>query len=182
MSIHRPSKLVWWSWFVPFFCVLTAVAAGQQKVPFRGTTPVAPQGIPPLPLPEKPVDYHTAEGQDIRVTVLVKGLSHPWSLAFLPDGSMLLTERPGRLRVIRNGTLDPQPVAGVPAVKAMGLSGLMDVVLHPKFAENHYVYLSYTKGLPDDKTTLALARGTWNGTALTDVRDVFVASTGTGGA
>src|SRR3954470_3776009 len=105
MSIHRRSKLVWWSWFVPCVCVLTAVAAGQQKVPFRGTTPVAPQGLAAaVPLPEKPVDYHTAEGQDIVVTVLVKGLSHPWSLAFLPDGSMLLTERPGRLRIIRNGT------------------------------------------------------------------------------
>src|SRR5262249_30393304 len=102
--------------------------------------------------------------------------------AFLPDGSMLVTERPGRLRIIRNGTLDPQPVAGVPEVKAMGLSGLMEVTLHPKFAQNHFVYLTYTKGLPDDKTTLALARRTWNGTALTDVRDVFVAGPGTGGA
>jgi glucose/arabinose dehydrogenase len=93
--------------------VATGVVAAQQKVPFRGTTPVAPQGIPAVPLPEKPVEFHTAEGQDIRVVVVAKGLSHPWSLAFLPDGSMLVTERPGRLRIIRNGMLDPQLVAGV---------------------------------------------------------------------
>jgi glucose/arabinose dehydrogenase len=166
----------------PLAILLTTVVTAQQRVPFRGTTPVAPQGIPPVPLPEKPVDYHTAEGQDIRVTVVAKGMSHPWSLAFLPDGSMLVTERPGRLRIIRNGVLDPQPVAGVPAVRAMGLSGLMDVVLHPRFAENRFVYLTYTKPVGDDKSTLALARGTWNGSALTDVRDVFVAAMGTGGA
>jgi glucose/arabinose dehydrogenase len=179
MRIHV-SRLVWASAIA--VGVLGVSGSAQQKVPFRGTTPIAPQGIQPVPLPDKPVDYHTAEGQDIRVSVLAKGLSHPWSLAFLPDGSMLVTERPGRLRIIRNGTLDPQPVAGVPEVKAMGLSGLMEVTLHPKFAQNHFVYLTYTKGLADEKTTLALARGTWNGTALTDVRDVFVAGPGTGGA
>ncbi|MEP7304313.1 MAG: PQQ-dependent sugar dehydrogenase [Acidobacteriota bacterium] len=177
MTIQRPSMRAWLNGLASMAVVLLAgVVAAQQKVPFRGTTPVAPQGIPAVPLPEKPVEFHTAEGQDIRVIVVARGLSHPWSLAFLPDGSMLVTERPGRLRIIRNGVLDPQPVAGVPAVKAMGLSGLMDVVLHPKFAENRFVYLSYTKPLADDKTTLAVARGTWNGSALTDVRDVFVAA------
>jgi glucose/arabinose dehydrogenase len=161
--------------------VLSGAAAAQQKVPFRGTTPVAPQGIPAVPLPDKPVEYHTAEGQDIRVVVVAKGIPHPWSLAFLPDGVMLVTERGGRLRIIRNGVLDPQPVAGVPEVRAQGLSGLMDIALHPRFAENHFVYLSYTKPLPEDKQTLAVARGTWNGSALTDVKDVFVA-TAAGGA
>ncbi len=182
MRIDRSSTHVWLAWVGLVAVLSTTVGAAQQKVPFRGTTPVAPQGIPPVPLPEKPVEYHTAEGQDIRVVVVAKGLSHPWSVAFLPDGGLLVTERPGRLRIIRNGVLDPQPIAGVPAVKAMGLSGLMDVVLHPKFAENHFVYLTYTKPLADDKTTLALARGTWNGRALTDVRDIFVAGMGTGGA
>jgi glucose/arabinose dehydrogenase len=102
-------------------------------------------------------------------------------LAFLPDGSMLVTERVGRLRIIRNGVLDPQPIAGVPVVRAAGLSGLMDIALHPRFAENGFVYLTYTKPVGGDQTTLALARGRWNGDALTDVRDVFVAGPGTGG-
>ena len=72
----------------------------------------------------------------MRVSVVAKGLVNPWSLVFLPDGSMLVTERPGRLRIIRDGVLDPTPVAGVPAVKAQRLSGLMDIALHPRFAEN----------------------------------------------
>src|SRR3984885_6095442 len=148
------------------------VGAAQQKVPFRNNTPVAPQGIVVPPLPEKPVEFHAAEGQDIRVAVVVKGLVHPWSLAFLPDGSMLVTERVGRLRIIRNGVLDPQPVAGVPVVRAAGLSGLMDIALHPRFAENGFVYLTYTKPVAADQATLAVARGRWNGRALTDVRDV----------
>ena len=182
MNVYRPSKRRGLVWGAPLAILLSTVGAAQQRVPFRGTTPVAPQGNQPVPLPEKPVEYHTAEGQDIRVVVVAKGLSHPWSLAFLPDGGMLVTERPGRLRIIRNGALDPQPIAGVPAVRAMGLSGLLDVVLHPKFAENRFVYLTYTKPLADDKSALALARGTWNGSALTDVRDIFVAPTVAGGA
>jgi glucose/arabinose dehydrogenase len=109
-------------------------------------------------------------------------LEHPWSLTFLPDGNMLVTERVGRLRIIRHGVLDAEPVAGVPQVRAMGLSGLMDVVLHPQFSENQWVYLTYTKPIEADRATLALARGRWDGKALTDVRDLFVASPGTGGA
>jgi glucose/arabinose dehydrogenase len=162
--------------------VWMTVGAAQQTVPFRNNIPIAPQGIPPVPLPEKPVEFHTAEGQKIRVVVVARGLEHPWSLAFLPDGNMLVTERVGRLRIIRNGVLDPQPIAGVPQVRAMGLSGLLDVVLHPQFAENRFVYLSYTKPIEPDRATLALARGRWDGAALTDVRDIFVAAAGTGGA
>jgi glucose/arabinose dehydrogenase len=162
--------------------VVGASGMAQQTVPFRNNTPIAPQGIVIPPLPDKPVVYHTAEGQDIRVVVVAKGLSHPWSLAFLPDGGLLVTERGGKLRVIRNGVLDPAPVSGVPTVRSGGLNGLMDVVLHPRFAENKFVYLSYTKPVTDTTSTLALARARWNGSALTELADVFVAGTGTGGA
>jgi glucose/arabinose dehydrogenase len=82
------------------------------------------------------------------VTTVAEGLDHPWSLAFLPDGNMLVTERAGRLRVIRNGTLLPEPVAGVPDVYAAGWTGLLEVLLHPKFSENRFVYLSYSKPGP----------------------------------
>src|SRR4051812_18874823 len=120
----------------PLAVLLLATAApAQQTVPFRNNTPVAPNGIRSVPLPDKPVTYDTAEGQKIRVTVVARGIPHPWSIAFLPDGAMLVTERGGRLRIIRNGVLDPRPVAGVPTVQAAGLSGLMDIALHPKFAE-----------------------------------------------
>ena len=171
-------------------CIAVAATIAQQTVPFRNNTPVAPSGIPAVPLPDKPVVYDTAEGQRIRVVVVTRGLSHPWSLAFLPDpstplgvsGNMLVTERTGQLRLIRNGVLDPQPIAGVPAVRSQGLSGLMDVALHPQFAQNRLVYLTYTKPLQGTQNTLALARGHLDGQTLTDVRDVFVASAGTGGA
>jgi glucose/arabinose dehydrogenase len=128
------------------------------------------------PLPSLPQTYFTAE-QPIRVVPVVTGLSHPWSLAFLPDGSMLVTERNGRLRAIRNGVLDPQPIAGVPAVRAAVLGGLFDVVLHPRFAENQLLYLSYSKGRDDNLTTTALARARYDGKALHDVKEIFVANT-----
>jgi glucose/arabinose dehydrogenase len=142
MSIQRLASL---AWAVLIASVCAVAPAAQQRVPFRNNIPVAPQGIRPVPLPEKPLEFHTAEGQDIRVVVVARGLVHPWSLAFLPDGGLLVTERPGRLRIVRDGALDPRPLAGVPTVRASGLSGLMDVALHPRFAENHYVYLTYTK-------------------------------------
>jgi len=179
MSIERLASP---AWAVLIASVCAVVTAAQQRVPFRNNIPVAPQGIPPVPLPEKPLEFHTAEGQDIRVVVVARGLVHPWSLAFLPDGGLLVTERPGRLRIVRDGVLDRRPLAGVPTVRATGLSGLMDVALHPRFAENHYVYLTYTKPVGDEQATLALARGRFEGAALTDVCDIFVASPGTGGA
>jgi aldose sugar dehydrogenase len=182
MGFQRWLRQIWLVGLVPVALMLTASGAAQQQVPFRNNIPVAPQGILAVPLPDKPVEFHTAEGQDIRVVVVARGLAHPWSLAFLPEGGMLVTERPGRLRSLRNGVLDPTPVTGVPAVRAMGLSGLMDVALHPHFAENHFVYLTYTKPLANDQSTLALARGQWTGGALADVQDVFVAAAGTGGA
>src|SRR6185436_16613505 len=155
--------------------------SGQQKVPFAGGIPVAPLGLANKPLPQMPVVYDTAEGQKIRVTAVTRALEYPWSFAFLPDGTMLVTERAGRLRVIRNGKLDPQPVAGGPASYWTGESGLpgavhgyMDVALHPKFAENKLVYLSYTKPLDEKRRTVGIARGRFDGKALTDVKDIFV--------
>jgi glucose/arabinose dehydrogenase len=75
---------------------------------------------------------------------------------------------------VRNGVLDPQPIAGVPEVRAQGLSGLFDVALHPQFATNRFVYLSYNKPVAERQNGLGVARGVWNGRALTDVRDIFV--------
>src|SRR5690606_15636230 len=109
----------------------------------RNGIPVAPTGLAIPPLPEAPSVYQTAEGQEIRVAVYARGLNRPWSIAFLPDGAMLVTERVGRLRVIRDGQLDPEPVDGLPEIRAVGLAGLMDLALHPQFAANRFVYFSY---------------------------------------
>jgi glucose/arabinose dehydrogenase len=154
----------------------------QQRVPVNANgIPIAPSGLAIPPLPDGPVEFPTAEGQDIRVVVVARGLSHPWSLAFLPDGSMLVTERTGKLRIVREGGLDPEPIAGVPEVRAVGLSGLFDVVLHPRFEENRYVYLSYNKPRGERGSVLGVARGEWDGKSLSGVRDIFVTDEGTSG-
>ena len=102
------------------------------------------------------------------------GLEHPWSLAFLPDGSMLVTERPGRLRRIVQGRLDPEPVAGVQQVFASGQGGLLDVVPHPDFDENRLIYLSYASpGKGGGATAVAVAR--LIGNRLEDVKELYVA-------
>ncbi len=133
-----------------------------------------PIGVPVPPLGAGPFLFDTAEQHKIRVSVVTKGLSHPWAIAFLPDGSALVTERPGRLRVVRNGKLDPTPIAGVPRVRTDGNGGLMDVALHPRFSDNHLVYFTYTKPVEGGKGTPSLARGRLDDSALTDVRDLLV--------
>ena len=133
-------------------------------------------GIAPVPLPDPPVVYGTAEGQGIRVSVVTAGLTYPWGFAFLPDGSILVTERLGTLRVIRNGVLDPTPFSGVPEVyTGTALAGLMDVAVHPEFTDNRWVYLTYSKPT-DSGTTVALARGRLDGHVLSEVRDLFVSN------
>lgn len=131
-------------------------------------------GVPVPPLGDGPWVFDTAEQHKIRVSVVAEGLSHPWAITFLPNDDMLVTERPGRLRLIRNGTLDPHVISGVPTVRTDGNGGLMDVALHPQFAENRLVYLTYTKPVGGGKGTPALARGRLEAGALTDVRDLIV--------
>jgi aldose sugar dehydrogenase len=132
-----------------------------------------PIGWPAPPLGSGPFPLESAEARNLRVVVIARGLEQPWSMAFLPDGDMLVTERPGRLRIVRDGVLQPNPVAGTPHVRAAGLQGLMDVALHPDFNTNHWVYLTYHKPVGDDDGAVTLARGKWNGRALTDVEDIF---------
>ncbi|HRZ53242.1 MAG TPA: PQQ-dependent sugar dehydrogenase [Candidatus Contendobacter sp.] len=115
----------------------------------------------------------TSEEHDFRVVVLTRGLEHPWGLAFLPDGRLLVTERPGRLRLVAaDGTLDPRPVEGLPPIAARGQGGLLDVALHPRFAENGLVYLSYAARGEGGVGTEA-ARGRLVNHRLEDVKVLF---------
>jgi glucose/arabinose dehydrogenase len=154
--------------------------AAQQEVPMRGNTPVAPQGIKLPPLPEAPVRYETAEGQNIRLVVQTRGFTNAWSMASVSNDTMLVAERAGQIRVVRNGALDPLPATGGPTVRAQGLSGL-DMALHPDFDRNRYVYFSYTKPLDEKRTALAVARAVWDGRAFSGLTDVFVGEGGGGG-
>src|SRR4029450_3752193 len=160
--------------------VLAVPLMAQQEVPMRNNTPVAPQGIKIPPLPEAPVRYETAEGQNIRVSVLARGFTHGGSMAFVPDDPILVAERGGQIKAVRNGVVDPQPVTGAPAARGQGLSG-MDLALHPNFERNHAVYISYTKPLDEKRTTLAVARAVWDGKGLREATDIFVGEGGGGG-
>ncbi len=131
-------------------------------------------GVPVPPLGAGPWVFDTAEQHKIRVSVVTRDLVQPWAIAFLPDGGMLVTERPGRLRVVRDGVLDPQAISGVPEVRTDGNGGLMDVALHPNFSENGLVYLTYTKPVENDWGAPSLAVGRLEAGALIDVRDLVV--------
>ena len=120
---------------------------------------------------------------DFRIVPVVEGLVRPFSMVFTPEGDLLVTERPGRIRIVRNGVLLPDPVAGGPDVIALGTgarsmngleqAGMRDLALHPDFAANRLLYLSYTKPGPDSLGNLAVARGRFENDALTNVEEIF---------
>ena len=120
--------------------------------------------------------FQSQGGPAYRVATVVDGLEGPWSFTWLPSGDMLVTERPGRLRLVRNGQLQPEPIAGVPEVRYLGQGGLLDVVLHPDFATNRLVYLSFSKPNADgSQGTTAVVRGEFDGTRLNNVEEIFEA-------
>ncbi len=120
-----------------------------------------------------PAAAQTAPAFQPRVETVASGLAHPWGLAFLPDGSMLVTERPGRLRHVAGGVLSP-PLAGVPAVLSAGQGGLLDIALDPNFASNRLVYLSYSEPREDGSgTSVARGRLSADNRALENVQVVF---------
>ena len=172
-----------------------AAASAQDAPPPRPAGQAQagpPPGAPPAgarnpfqgePLGDGPWDVQTSDAK-LHVEVVTKGLDHPWGMAFLPDGGMLVTERPGRLRIVRDGVLDPKPIEGLPAMITQGIAGLTDIVLDPDFATNRTLYLSYSKSHPDagDNPTPqansanAVMRAKWDGGyRLTEVEDIFVA-------
>jgi glucose/arabinose dehydrogenase len=178
-------------------CVTVAIGSAQQGGGRGQQPPAAPGGRgagraptapPPInwpspPLADGPIILDTAIQHQLQL-VVTKGLNQPWSMAFLPGGEILVTERPGRLRIVRNGVLDPAPVKGLPAIQAAGLAGLMDIALHPRFAENKLVYLTYHKpaggvapapGPGGTPGTITLARARWDGAALVEWQDLFSA-------
>lgn len=113
------------------------------------------------------------EKHALRVVTLVRGLQNPWAIAFLPDGRMLVTEREGRLRIVgKDFQLDPRAVEGLPAIVASGQGGLFDVVLHPQYAQNGWIYWAYNAPGGGGWGT-ALARGRLKGQTMTEVQVLF---------
>ncbi len=121
-----------------------------------------------------------SQKQVFRPVIVAAGLEHPWSMAFLPDGRVLVTERPGRLRLIANGRLQAAPVSGVPKVVARGQGGMLDVVLHPDYANNGWIYLSFAAPILRGAHT-AVARARLDGNRLVDLETIFRANNVAGG-
>jgi aldose sugar dehydrogenase len=134
-----------------------------------GTTPLAAQ-----------VQRSTLH--DFEVVTVAEGLVNPWSMAWLPNGDMLITERPGRLRIVRDGVLLPEAVSGVPEVLARGQGGLFDVLPHPDFANNNLIYLSYSRPKDDGEgASTGVVRGVFQNDEFTNIEQIWVAqSTGNG--
>lgn len=137
-------------------------------------------GVPPMPLPDEAFVIDTAEAGQVRVSVM-KGLSLPWDMAFLPNGDLLVTERPStQLRIVRDGELLSEPITGLPEMSGGG-GGLMSVVAHPDVADNGWIYFSYTRSAAPGNRAVGLARGRLNGMALADVRELFSVEEAGGG-
>jgi aldose sugar dehydrogenase len=117
-------------------------------------------------------EIHTDHSINIRVDTLATGLENPWGMAFLPDGRVLIAERPGRLRIWENGELLPSPIEGLPEVWAHGQGGLLDVVLHPNYNENQWLYLAYSARGPQGGNT-AIARAKLQGNQLVELQQLF---------
>lgn len=153
-------------------------ASHASEAPAPARTTRADLQRPSPPIGAGPWVFDTAQ-QRIRVSVVTADLARPFGLAFLPNGDMLVTELAGRLRLVHDGALDPDPIAGVPEVYAVAASGLKDVAVHPRFAQTHWVYLSYVKPGEHGASTTAIARGRLEGHALEDVRDILVTNAST---
>ena len=157
------------------------VHAQQREVAVMPNgTPVAPNGLNDIPLAEGPFNYRTAEQMNVRVSVYARGLEYPYAMAFLPNGDLLVTERPGRLRVVRNGVVDPTPVANAPPSKFANRSGLLNSVhgytglaVHPRFAENHLIYFGCNKPKADGTSEIVIVRAKLENGALSDVRELI---------
>jgi glucose/arabinose dehydrogenase len=145
--------------FVPLILLATVSAPAVAQ---QAATPAREPGV------------HESARHSFRVVTVAEGLDHPWSMAWLPNGDLLVTERAGRLRIVRNGRLLPEPVAGVPRVRPRGQGGLLEVRPHPQFATNRLLYLSFSKPSPNDSlATTALVRGRLEGDRLVDVQEIF---------
>ncbi len=153
------------NWSLAAALALAGVSLGQAQQP----------ASPPPPKRVVPTEVQKSARHDFRIVTVAADLSYPWSMAWLPTGEMLIVERPGRLRVVRNGVLEPDPVEGLPLpYRARGQGGYLDVLPHPDYASNRLIYLSYGKPLADgSEGTTSVVRGRFDGTRVTNVEEVF---------
>ena len=134
------------------------------------------------PILSQEPDIFESQHHNFKLVSVATGLSHPWSMAFLDNGDLLVTERPGRLRIIRDGNLLAEPVGGLPEVRVGGHGGLQEVLPHPNFISNHLLYLSYAKANNDgSEGTTVVVSGRLEDDRLEDIEEIFEASAWTEG-
>jgi hypothetical protein len=119
----------------------------------------------------------TSEKATFRLETVAEGVTAPWGIDFLPDGRILVTEKAGTLRIVEKGKLLPEPVSGVPKVLDKGQGGLLDVAVHPDYAKNGWIYLSFSDPGPEGSAMTKIVRGKLKGNAFVDVQDIFKAPT-----
>ncbi len=153
-------------------CASTNNSSSAQST-FQSSTPENTK----ISLSNNPLlsDNNVAVAKNFQTTTVLEGLERPWSIAWLPDGAMLITERPGRVRIVRNGTLDPNPIPGVPEVFAVNQGGLMDVSVHPNFQQNRLVYFTYSHGSNQANRT-RVAKAIFDGSTLKNWEVIFEVS------
>ena len=155
----------------------TAPAGQRGASPPASQIPTGRQGRGGYPLPALPAVFETYQHK-VRVSIVARGLDRPWSLLMLPDGDMLVSMRySNQIRAVRKGLLDPTPLTGLPPMRR-----LFDIVLHPKFSENKWIYFGYSKAGAANLTPMALARGRYDGAGLRDVEELYVSDPVTQGA
>ncbi len=125
-------------------------------------------------------EIFTSDHYRFRAVIIADGLRHPWGMAFLPDGNILVTEKPGQLRLVENGGVNPLPIRGLPEIREIGQGGLLDVALHPRFEQNRWVYLTFA-GKGADGYGTEVIRGRLDGMELKDIKTIFTALPKTGG-
>ena len=135
--------------------------------------------LPRAPLGDGPFIFDTAEQHKIKVTVITKALDRPFGMAFLPGGNILVSERGGKLRIVRDNVLDAQPISGVPKVNAGANAELYDFVLHPKYAQNQWIYFAFSKPGEGNQSATVLARGKLQGNSLSQVQELYSTEQGT---
>ncbi len=155
------SRLLFAVLFLGGSLIFTACEAPEETTPETEETQ-----------PEPESRSLSSQYADMRLTEVVGGLQNPWSIAFMPDGRMLVTERAGRLNVLENG--DVTGVSGLPEIHARGQGGLMEVSLHPDYESNGWIYLTYSKPDDEEQTATALIRGQLDGYELVNVEELFV--------
>jgi glucose/arabinose dehydrogenase len=156
---------------VAFKDLLTEEQIWQMVVLIRREEAEAREHPPTIVDPDG--DVIKSEKQTFKLEVVARRLETPWAIAFLPDGRMLVTERPGRLRIVEKGRLLPEPVAGTPKPWAVQDGGLLDVEVHPSYAQNGWIYLSYAVAGPGDTSMTAIVRGKLEGNAWVDEQAVY---------